>query len=151
MWNRELRFPVTVNPTGSSHLSFIAPFHANFDCRKKKKKSSIDNSVHFKLENYGNGEMAPTHHFFIQEETVFTGFVPHWYLTVVWYRMLPKRDMRDLFSSTFTCELTCNKYTTQCFVMLYYSNISPEAFSDKASQVIFLKGQNPGLFLRINL
>ena len=149
MWSSELRFPVIENPAGSSNFSFIAPFHADFDCRKKNELST-HNSVHFRLENYENQRMVLTDHLIIQKETVFTGFVPHWYLKAVWYRVQPRRTMREMFSSTFTCELTCNNHTTQCFVMLYYSDISEEAFSGKAPHVIFLRGQNPGSFLFIN-
>ncbi len=145
--NREaLKFPAVETISQQTSSAFIAPFHADFDTSTSARHYLNVVQYHFEPT------ISPDAFTFIARDTIFSEFKPDWNLRSMWTGVAPHPVMPFEYSSSFECEITCNKDTSHCFVIFHYLEMSEEAFDSRARMVIFMKGKQPGniseLFLK---
>ncbi len=145
--SNDLKYPAVESLFEASPVGYIAPFHSNFDCSDSKKKWG--NRVYYKFEKHSGNELHVDDDLaFITHDTVFSDFKPYWRWQTLWFRVMPDNKPSTRAASTFSCELTCNRDSTTCFVLFDFRKISEEAFVGNSlfRPNIFIKGAKSGKF-----
>ncbi len=117
--------------------AFIAPFHANFDCRIPRQRI---NFVQYSYRTDINSDEFS----YISRETVFSKFKPSWVVEAKWVGVVAYLDLSLFAYSNFSCHIVCNQQNTYCFVIMRYMKISKGAFKSMSHVPIFIKGKRPG-------